>query len=181
MMYEKICEKPRIKKIIEELVDASLPDANSISFYNQALMELGALICIPKNPRCESCPIQKDCKAKDPGTLPVLSPLKKRRIEKKNIYIWVHEGKIHIHKRADTGLLAGLYEFDETLPKKDYTIQPLESYTHIFSHVEWQMDAYLVYCTYEDSNFYSIDEIEQKYALPSAFQPFFKQVKEKLK
>ena len=51
----------KIKKQITELVDASLADP--ISDYNQALMELGALVCIPKNPRCDICPIRKDCQS----------------------------------------------------------------------------------------------------------------------
>lgn len=62
--------KTSVKKKIEELVDESLPSKEDISYYNQALMELGALVCIPKNPRCELCPIQKYCDAKDPGSLP---------------------------------------------------------------------------------------------------------------
>lgn len=60
-----ICEdvtKTSVKKQIEMLVDESLPSKEEISYYNQALMELGALICIPKSPRCDICPIKNIAK-----------------------------------------------------------------------------------------------------------------------
>ena len=64
-----ICEdvtKTSVKKQIEQLVDESLPSKEEISYYNQALMELGALICIPKSPRCDICPIKTYREASDP-------------------------------------------------------------------------------------------------------------------
>ena len=161
--------KTSVKKKIEELVDESLPSK-----------ELGALVCIPKNPRCELCPIQKYCDAKDPGSLPYKAKKKARRIEYKHLYILVYKDKIHVVKRADTGLLAGLYGFDEIKPEKIIESIELEPYIHIFSHVEWHMNATLCIVDREDSNYKSVKEIEEHIALPSAFMPFLKQVKEYL-
>ena len=172
--------KTSVKKKIEKLVDESLPSKEDISYYNQALMELGALVCIPKNPRCELCPIQKYCDAKDPGSLPYKVKKKARRIEYKHLYILVYKDKIHVVKRADTGLLAGLYGFDEIKPEKIIESIELEPYIHIFSHVEWHMVATLCIVDREDSNYKSVKEIEEHIALPSAFMPFLKQVKEYL-
>ena len=172
--------KTSVKKKIEKLVDESLPSKEDISYYNQALMELGALVCIPKNPRCELCPIQKYCDAKDPGSLPYKAKKKARRIEYKHLYILVYKDKIHVVKRADTGLLAGLYGFDEVKPEKIIESIELEPYIHIFSHVEWHMVATLCIVDREDSNYKSVKEIEDHIALPSAFMPFLKQVKEYL-
>ena len=174
----------KTKKEVEKLVDASLVD--SISHYNQSLMELGALICIPQNPRCEKCPIQDDCMAYKKGVqndLPILKKKKERKIVHKNIYIYVHDQKVHIQKREDKGLLAGLYGFDETENHIEYYKEKkeLKEYTHIFSHVEWHMKAVLIYVHTEWSDFYTIEEIESNFAIPSAFLPFFKQVKENLK
>ena len=79
------------KKKIAEKVEASLPDASCISDYNQALMELGALVCTVGKPKCACCPIQAYCQAyqyADPSKLPVQSKLKQRRIEEKTIYIY---------------------------------------------------------------------------------------------
>ncbi len=170
-------------KAIAKKVDASLPLAHQISDYNQALMELGALICIPKHPRCDTCPISFQCKAYRQGTqdvLPIKSKAKERRIEHKDVYVWVHDQSIHIQKREAKGLLHGLYEFDDALPNQYYKVEKLESYTHIFSHVEWHMNAYLVYTNQADISYTPIQDIESDYAIPTAFQPFYKQVKERI-
>lgn len=170
--------KAKTKKQIEALVDASLPLKEEVSYYNQALMELGALVCIPKSPRCSLCPIQKYCKAKHPELLPIKAKKKARREEYKHLYILVHDSKIHIIKREDAGLLAGLYGFDETKPKQIIDTMELEPYVHVFSHVQWNMDATLCIVDREDRDFKSIEEIEKDFAIPSAFMPFYKQVKE---
>lgn len=174
-------KKTAVKKQIESLVDASLPGSEYISDYNQALMELGALICIPKNPRCEICPVKEYCvslKEGDPASLPIMKQSKARRIEHKTLYIQVHGNKIRLIKRPDTGLLAGLYGFDQTEPNHIIKSIELKPYTHIFSHVEWHMKGYLVWVDTEDESFYSMDEIEETIAIPTAFQPFYKQTKE---
>ena len=170
--------KAKTKKQIEALVDASLVD--EISDYNQALMELGALICIPQSPRCSICPIQKFCKAKHPELLPIKPEKKKRKIENKKIYIWIHDDKVHIHKRKDTGLLASMYEFGEVLPPTYDSKEFLMEYTHIFSHVEWHMEAYIVKTGWCDVSFVGFEELETTYAIPSAFMPFLNKIKEKI-
>lgn len=82
--------------------------------YNQSLMELGALICTPKNPQCALCPLQKICLAKkegSPSLLPVKTP--KTKIEKIRTVIallW-RKNKIFIQKRKAEGFLGGLWEF----------------------------------------------------------------------
>ena len=172
------------RKAITAKVDESLPDTDRISAYNQAIMELGALICLPKHPHCEQCPIRKDCQAyhyQDAETLPVKSANKPRKIVKKKIYIWISGRRIHLHKRPETGLLAGLYEFDAALPDQYEDLLPLKPYTHIFSHVEWHMDAYAVFTDQWDADYKSTAEIDRDYAIPGAFQPFYQQVKEILK
>ena len=164
------------KKQVNAKVEASLPDEDHISDYNQALMELGALVCIPKKPRCEQCPIRSYCQTEDPGSLPVLSKPKPRRIEQKHLYIWVYQNKLRIVKRKEKGLLYGLYGFDEQKPVKYEKEIPLRPYTHIFSHVEWHMEASLVCVYLEDENFHTLTEIDALYAIPSAFTPFLEQV-----
>ena len=108
--------------------------------------------------------------------MPVQSKLKQRRIEEKTIYILAHAHKISIKKRVQEGLLHNLYGFNEQLPEAYSLKIPLSSYTHVFSHVEWHMDAWLVRVDWEDETFHTIDEIKQFYAIPSAFMPFFKQI-----
>ena len=166
----------KIKKQITSLVDASLADP--ISDYNQALMELGALVCIPKNPRCDVCPIRKDCRSLlcgDAHALPVSAKKKPRRIEEPTFYIWVCQDKIHLKKRPSQGLLAGLFGFDENMPQAVEDKRALEPYTHIFSHVEWHMKGMVCFVKEGKEDFYSLDEIHEKISIPSAFQPFLKQ------
>lgn len=166
----------KTRRKIESLVDRSL--VQPIDQYNQAIMELGALICIPKVPKCSACPIREFCQASDPASLPIKPEKKKRKKEKKVLYVWVHDGRVHLNKRKATGLLANMYEFDEKLPAHYESVVSLGEYTHIFSHVEWEMQANLVYTNKEDSGFYAMDEIENEIALPSAFKPFYERLKE---
>lgn len=171
--------KAKVRKEIEKLVDESLPGSKYISDYNQALMELGALVCIPQNPRCSICPIRKDCLAKDPSVLPIMPKKKGRPCINKEIYILVHDGKIHVRKRMDKGLLQGMYGFDEIKPKNVVKEIRLTPYAHVFSHVTWQMDASVVYVDEGGKDFVSLDQIQEKYAIPSAFLPFLEEIMEK--
>lgn len=168
--------KAKGKKTIAALVGQSLPGSAWISAYNQALMELGALLCIPLNPRCDKCPIQKDCQAKDPSSLPIIPKKKERRIVHKTIYIYVYDHTVHVVKRKEKGLLYGLYGFDEVLPEDYKEKIQLKPYSHVFSHVIWNMDAYVVYVLKGGSNFISLKEIEERIAIPSAFQPFLEEM-----
>ena len=82
--------------------------------FNQAIMELGSLICSPKNPSCGSCPISIECKAFASGSsesYPI--PIKKNIIPHYTIVaglIW-RKDKFYIQKRGNNGMLAGLWEF----------------------------------------------------------------------
>lgn len=96
-----------------ETATALLPKGHARDF-NQALMELGATICLPKNPRCLLCPVQKDCAARQLGIQNEL-PVKraKKELPHKIIAAGViyKRGKILIQQRLSEGLLGGLWEF----------------------------------------------------------------------
>lgn len=168
--------KVKNKKEIEKNVEKTLPSSQEISSFNQALMELGALICIPKSPRCQNCPVKNHCQTKQPELLPVMKKKSTRRKEKKDVYCLIYEDKVHIVQRKNEGLLAGLYGFDETCPSDYIKKEKLLSYTHIFSHVEWEMDAYVVWVDRQDSDYYTLEQIKEQFAIPSAFQPFLKEI-----
>lgn len=83
-------------------------------FYNQALMELGAVICTPAHPKCPACPVAVPCLALRRGTVenrPVRSP--RPRWEELRVAVGVlrENGKIYIQKRPEGGLFADLWEF----------------------------------------------------------------------
>lgn len=82
--------------------------------FNQALMELGATICVPKNPRCVVCPVQRDCVARALGLQNVLPTKRaKKELPHKTIAAGViyKNGKLLIQQRLSEGLLGGLWEF----------------------------------------------------------------------
>lgn len=93
--------------------------------YNQALMELGALICVPKNPLCPVCPVRAHCKARQLGLQNQL-PVKAAKAKVPHVQIgagviW-KEGQILISQRPLEGLLGGLWEFPGGKLEKGETI-----------------------------------------------------------
>ncbi|UCE40614.1 MAG: A/G-specific adenine glycosylase [Candidatus Aminicenantes bacterium] len=85
----------------------------SMGIFNQALMELGSLVCRPKNPLCLLCPILEYCRAYESGKQEVIPIPEKRSYKKIQAVIGIIEknNKFLIQKRPSTGLLADLWEF----------------------------------------------------------------------
>jgi A/G-specific adenine glycosylase len=101
------------EKLLWDLADKNLPKGHA-SDYNQALMDLGATICVPKNPRCLICPVMKLCKARQNSTQN-LRPVKTPR---KDVPHYVHAAAVVIERRRvllaqrpSEGLLGGMWEF----------------------------------------------------------------------
>ena len=154
--------KQSVKRQVEEELLAVMPKGRSGAF-NQALMELGATVCVPNGaPLCEQCPWNSLCLARKEGRiaeLPVRTKAKARRIEKRTVLVIRDNDKVAIRKRPEKGLLAGLYELpnvegrysqDEIVHRvkemhlSPIRVQKLENAKHIFSHIEWQMEGYAV-------------------------------------
>lgn len=101
------------EKILWQLADENLPKGHA-GDYNQALMDLGAMICVPKNPRCLICPVMELCQARQigvQGQRPVKTP-------KKDVPQYVHaaavivqRGRVLLVQRPSQGLLGGMWEF----------------------------------------------------------------------
>jgi A/G-specific adenine glycosylase len=161
----------RVKKGWEEILLSVIPKECPGEF-NEAIMELGETICIPNGrPMCEQCPVSRYCRAYAHGTqeeLPVKTPKKARRQEKKTIFLFLirteeeagFRYKVGICKRPEEGLLSGLYEFpsreghlsveeaaqfckERQLPV--LSIRETKKARHIFTHVEWDMTGYLIF------------------------------------
>ena len=157
--------KPSTRKIFEEAVRRFISHENP-SFFNQGLMELGALICTPTSPSCLLCPVREHCQAFSEGTVQEL-PIKTKTKKQKNVQIAAavlenDEGKILIHKRPNTGLLANLWEFPNVEVHLSYINEKtqlkesvLSAYRadievsemigqieHVFSHLTWNINAY---------------------------------------
>lgn len=106
-------ESMKGRKKLQHLADELLPKENSAS-YNQAAIELGALVCLPKNPHCTDCPLQIHCEAfahKLTNKLPVkqLKAIKKVRFLN---YLVIQSGqRVVIRKRSHNDIWKGLYDF----------------------------------------------------------------------
>jgi A/G-specific adenine glycosylase len=99
-----------LRKLAGELVDPDRPGD-----WNQALMELGATVCVPRAPRCTVCPLNGDCRALAEGTQE-LRPASKRRPRVRRVSYAVvvalnSAGELFMVRRPSDGLLGGLWEF----------------------------------------------------------------------
>jgi A/G-specific adenine glycosylase len=102
------------KKLLGELAQLVLASGHA-GHWNQAMMELGARICTPRNPQCEMCAVQKYCSAflelDDPAQLPVRPP--RREVPHHHLavgLVW-NNGTLLIEQRQNKGLLGGLWQF----------------------------------------------------------------------
>jgi adenine-specific DNA glycosylase len=131
--------------------------------FNQAIIELGALVCVPNGvPKCHECPLADRCEARAKGletALPVRRAKTARRKEERTVLILREGERTALRKRPEKGLLAGLFEpfsmegkrsLDEvrsyllTLGITPHYLTPLGDALHIFTHVEWHMTGYEV-------------------------------------
>lgn len=139
----------------------SLMPAHRSGDFNQALMDLGAMICRPGTQvQCADCPWHASCRAFGQSAaerLPVMPERQKRRREQRTILLIHDSQSALLHKRPRKGLLAGLYEFpggegslteDEALTAArrlgvtPLHIRKLPPARHLFSHIEWDMTGY---------------------------------------
>jgi A/G-specific adenine glycosylase len=92
--------------------------------FNQAMMELGATVCLPKKPLCLSCPLQKPCEAQQRGEVDKFPPPRNRTRTQKievSAAVITRGGKVYIQQRLHGGLMGGLWEFPGGKRKPDET------------------------------------------------------------
>jgi len=91
----------------------ALPEGRSRDF-NQALMDLGSMVCLGREPVCAKCPISRCCGAFRAGTVgerPVKSVKKPATPLVKSVGVWLRDGKVLVRKRPGAGLMPNLWEF----------------------------------------------------------------------
>lgn len=106
-------DTPKGEALLWEIAEKQLPKKDA-GDYNQALMDLGATICVPKNPRCLICPVMQLCQARQNGTQhlrPVKSPKKSVPHHVHAAGVLITDGKVLLAKRPSEGLLGGMWEF----------------------------------------------------------------------
>ena len=110
---EEFADSPAGEKILWELAAQNLPNGQA-GDYNQALMDLGATICVPKNPRCLICPLMKICESRKNGTQEIRPVLKAKKVSPHYIHaaaVIINRGRVLLAQRPPDGLLGGMWEF----------------------------------------------------------------------
>lgn len=119
------------KKIFENFANGLIPKQNP-GEYNQAIMEFGALQCVPKSPDCASCPLNQSCFASNKGMVALL-PFKSKKVKvKKRYFQYAHiicGGDTVIRQRGEGDIWQGLFDF----PLVEYSEnRELEEGNHLF-------------------------------------------------
>lgn len=199
-MNAGLIDDMKVKQQIEQSLTEIVPKKRPGDF-NQAMMELGAMVCLPNGePHCEVCPLREGCKAfheKCAMEYPKKSEKKGRTIEEKTVLIIQDADRAALHKRAGRGLLAGMYEFPNLeghLSKEQVLryltenglqplhIKSLQDSKHVFTHKEWHMKGYAVRVdelapkskdgTGPDWIFVEPIRTQKEYPIPSAFAAY---------
>ena len=200
-----VITEPKVKKAFTQRVMAHQPP-DAPGDYNQALMELGALVCVPNGaPLCGQCPVAAFCRARAAGTAPELpkkAAPKARRLEALTVALIETDSPIGpallIQQRPEKGLLAGLWQpvlweggakpeaqlraaltelgFDGAAAR----VEPLPGAKHIFSHIEWRMTGYAVHVPPQPAPagtvWASRSQLRSEYTLPGAFKAYKKRL-----
>lgn len=190
----------KTKREIQQLLREVLPNGKA-GIFNQALMELGATVCLPNGmPLCDSCPWAEFCRAHETNCeqiLPVKAPKKQRKIEHKTVLLLCCQNRTAVRKREGKGLLAGMWELPSVsdVLRRRKAIKQAEQWgmtatdcikitnaKHIFTHIEWHMQGYLIEVAEMSEQFVWCErkELAEKYALPSAFKKYVSILEQRL-
>lgn len=101
---------PGQKKELENFAESLIPSGRA-SDFNQALMDLGAMVCLPMHPRCAICPVRRFCAGKENALIPKKGPRKKPREEEWMVGVVEREGRYFLYLNEKRGLLSGLWQF----------------------------------------------------------------------
>lgn len=191
---------PQTKRTIQNALTAVLPQDRPGDF-NQALMDLGATVCIPNGePHCTQCPLLSLCKAHQKNLISQIPQKTKKQSplsEEKTVFLITHNGKIALTKRPKSGLLAGLWEFPNVAEKctqkraKEVLLSfgitaaqmhALVPKKHVFTHKIWALSGFAVTALAKDTAFVwaTAQELQETYSLPTAFRVYLKDALELL-
>ena len=181
--------KKEFTKKAEILIDKKNPGT-----FNQAIMEFGAIQCIPQNPDCAKCPLKKNCQAFKKNLtnyLPVKSKKGKSRNRYFNYLVLRRKGKLLLRKRTEKDIWKNLYDFPMIETKKEVSQKELlklvsdkifffkrtsSAFKHTLSHQVifakfWEVDSFI----YKDiPNLIYINENQvNKFAFPRLIERYF--------
>lgn len=188
--------RPETKNAIRAALLDTMP-LEMPGYYNQALMELGAMVCVPNGaPDCEHCPAAEFCTARREGLtgeIPVKAPKKPRKVESREVFLIFHKGKVALRRRPEKGLLRRMWEYPNQLSTNADTdvdsfapvlVEEGPTGKHIFTHIEWHMTSKL-WTVDSDALpegwvWADLEELRRVYAVPGAFDAFKSTVEDRL-
>lgn len=177
--------EPKTKNYFSKELSEIIPE--QAGDFNQALMELGALICLPTNPKCLICPLNQECLAYrlgKTGEIPVKIRSKDRKVIKQEALLLFDDQGLYYINRENQGLLASLNGFPlkesyDEMGKaamdlaKSYGVNQI-SYLghskHTFTHVIWETDVYAA----KLNNSKDKSLTRQPHSIPTAFKKMAK-------
>lgn len=192
---------PATKRRMAAEVQAAQP-AQRPGDFNEALMELGALVCLPNGePLCAQCPWGGICLARKQGRqamLPVKAPRKARKALCYTVALVVRGGSrpaLLLEQRPASGLLAGLWQpllLEGTLPEEAVRralaargvqglakgpAAQLPAAKHVFTHLEWHMTGWHFCCgpdapVPDGCAFAAPEQLQAQYSVPGAFHAY---------
>ena len=183
---------PAVRREARELLAAVYPEGHCGDF-TQALMELGATVCVPNGaPQCIRCPLADLCRARATDrwqALPTRLPKRKRRQEDWTVFILDCGGRFALEQRGPAGLLAGLWQFPNVPGKLEVQealdqaaqwgtgptdFQGSADRNHIFTHIQWNLRCCRIACQRPVPAFQwmTAEEIREQVPLPTAFRQF---------
>lgn len=119
--------------------------------FNSALMELGALICLPRNPQCDFCPVRAHCKAAQAGEQDLIPQVQKRRrtpLIRRAVICFERDGRWLIEQRPSNGRWGGMWQFTtfpsplKLLPEQRACLRKLGVVRHALTHRRYIFTAY---------------------------------------
>ncbi len=186
--YLDIANK-KTQQLIAENISKILP--KQAGDFNQALMELGATICGYRKMQCNICPINKHCLAFKNNTqneLPVKLKKLKRQSYNKTFIIFKYQNEIALEKNIQKTVFQNMWQLpmlNQHLTKKEIiekypciSIQQLPSSKHIFTHMDWHIEVYLLEMNHKDSQFEwkSIVAIKEDIALATVYRKYIEPI-----
>lgn len=189
--FDAPIDSPAVRRAFAENLERVYPEGHTGDF-TQALMELGATVCMPRSPRCPECPARGFCLAlaRDwVSRLPVRLPKREKRVEEKTVFLLRCEGAIALCRRTGPGVLSGMWQ----LPNVDGILSPEQALgwaeengvrpadllsecarIHVFTHIRWEMRCYRIACRCRAPEFTwcTAEDLRTVYALPTAFRQF---------
>ncbi len=158
-------DSPQGRREVDRMARLALPPGRA-GEWNEALMDLGALVCVARAPRCALCPVQAFCRGRragDPSALPVRRPPRAvAEVPVASVLAWRGE-HIAVRPRPPGGLLAGMWEFP-TLEGADTAsavasahglrleeVRVLPPFRYAFTHRVWRVHGFVARAASADS------------------------------